>query len=302
MPWAKNRLPELLVGLSFSDVDDIATFKTTKIDSITGEISCNNRKGKVFFLYEIEIKVNWEATVKGSDTVHKGKIHIPNLSEENDDSDFDVKLSAENDVPETFKIKTAIQKQMIPIVRTKITTFLKELRSTHADSVLLKTKDQPKNQAARQLADSGSATPAVKQSNDTKTIKMKLQWRCTKNDLYITLLDPQRVMAFTQSAAQIAPQVGSKFALFNGSVEGTIMELVPPNKIVQKWRFATWKPEHYSTVTIEFEEESPGTTFLTLIQTAVPYDDAERTEQGWKNYFWERIKMVFGYPYETKKF
>ena len=70
--------------------------------------------------------------------------------------------------------------------------------------------------------------------------------------------------------------------------------LVSGQKIVEKWRFSSWPQDRYSLVTITLEEKK-GKTVLTLKQDGVPPEDLERTQQGWKNNIWERMKVIFGY-------
>ena len=53
-------------------------------------------------------------------------------------------------------------------------------------------------------------------------------------------------------------------------------------------------PAHYSTVTIQLNQETDCTK-LVLLQTEVPESDAERTKEGWKRHIFQRIKTVFGY-------
>ncbi len=53
-------------------------------------------------------------------------------------------------------------------------------------------------------------------------------------------MDPRRVEAYTQSSAQIESKEGGKFALFGGNVTGEFVQLVPNERIVQKWRTSTW--------------------------------------------------------------
>lgn len=38
----------------------------------------------------------------------------------------------------------------------------------------------------------------------------------------------------------VSREKGGKFKLFSGSVEGEIVDIDYPNKLVQKWRFSTW--------------------------------------------------------------
>ncbi len=60
------------------------------------------------------------------------------------------------------------------------------------------------------------------------------------SDIYEALMDPRRVEAYTQSSAQIESKEGGKFALFGGNVTGEFVQLVPNERIVQKWRTSTW--------------------------------------------------------------
>jgi len=102
------------------------------------------------------------------------------------------------------------------------------------------------------------------------------------------------VSAFTQSGCSINPSVGGAFSLFGGNVTGEFVELVPNNKIVQKWRFSQWPEGYYSTVYMNFESSQDG-MFISLKQTGVPADDLERAEKGWTDHYFRRMKMMFGW-------
>jgi len=68
---------------------------------------------------------------------------------------------------------------------------------------------------------------------------------------------------------------------------------VPGEKIVQKWRFNTWQPGHFSNVVITLSADG-GNTKLKLVQTGVPVEERERTEKGWRVMIFDRLKMVLG--------
>lgn len=69
---------------------------------------------------------------------------------------------------------------------------------------------------------------------------------------------------------------------------------VPDTKIVKRWRLKTWPDAHFSEVTLEFKE-SDGRTVLKLKQTGVPSKEYDKTIEGWKVNYWQRIKQVFGF-------
>ena len=65
-------------------------------------------------------------------------------------------------------------------------------------------------------------------------------------------------------------------------------------QIGMRWRFKSWPAEHYSNVTLKFEQKD-DCTLLKLTQSGIPDSDYERTKNGWQNYYWQSIKSTFGY-------
>ena len=80
----------------------------------------------------------------------------------------------------------------------------------------------------------------------------------------------------------MSTEVGGKLMMFSGAVEGENAELKPFDGeravIKWKWRFSTWQPGHYSTVTLAFSKKDDGSTELMLTQVGVPEEERERTE------------------------
>ena len=66
----------------------------TKIDKCDGDASANNRKAKLIFFYEWDLRLEWKGKLNGSDAEHHGTVEVPNLSDENDESDLDVSAAA----------------------------------------------------------------------------------------------------------------------------------------------------------------------------------------------------------------
>jgi activator of HSP90 ATPase len=61
-----------------------------------------------------------------------------------------------------------------------------------------------------------------------------------------------------------------------------------------RWRFRSWPDGHYSNVTLTFNQKEDCTE-MTLLQTGVPKNDLENTEQGWNRYYWQSINQTFGF-------
>lgn len=89
--WSKDKFNELFVGMKMES--DVADVKITEIEKIKGEAVANNRKGKLIFFYEWDMVLVWEGRLKGGTGEHKGKIEIPNLSEENSLPEVEVSIS-----------------------------------------------------------------------------------------------------------------------------------------------------------------------------------------------------------------
>ncbi|VDN32958.1 unnamed protein product [Gongylonema pulchrum] len=87
-----QRLKELLENQTFEH--DPVTFIFKEITKLEGEATANNRKAKLIFLFEWNIKLDFEAEVSGSEMPYKGSIAIPNLSDENEADEVDVCLFA----------------------------------------------------------------------------------------------------------------------------------------------------------------------------------------------------------------
>ena len=105
----------------------------------------------------------------------------------------------------------------------------------------------------------------------------------------------QRVRAFTHgNVQQFEAERGERFLLFDSNIQGEFTELKPNERICMRWRIKSWPDEHYSDVTLAFEEKE-GCTSINLTQTGVPANEFERTSQGWERYYWESIRQTFGF-------
>lgn len=89
-PWSQDKIKDLFHN--FVVKSDLANIKITEVEKCEGEASASNRKGKLIFFYEWDITLKWTGELNsGSGTEHSGKIKVPNLSEENDVSELDVR-------------------------------------------------------------------------------------------------------------------------------------------------------------------------------------------------------------------
>jgi len=303
--WSKNKLEQLLVGLVIDD-DKVGRAEITKIEKCEGDASANNRKAKLIFFYEWDLKLEWKGKLNGSDVEHDGVVNIPNLSDENDEEDLDVNATIKSTGDGAEVMKEMMRKKGADIVRKKTWEYVNSLKTEFTSGMIL-----PSNKEAG----SGSDTkPAVSKSvfnsspnNVQKMEKLEIgaklstlpfsdtqQFKCTAVELYNALTLPEMVQAFTGGAAELLAEPDGVFQLLGGNISGTFKELEPARRIVQQWRLKSWPAGHHSTVTIELEQKEDMTE-LRLNQTEVPASELERTRQGWQRYYWDSIRRVFGY-------
>jgi len=129
----------------------------------------------------------------------------------------------------------------------------------------------------------------------TKKLTMNEEFKCRANELYNVFTDINMVKAFTQSSKIVyEPEKGGKFALFDSNITGSFVELIVNKKITMNWRNKRWPEEHYSVCTLEFNEQE-DCTMLKLVQTGIPNNFIENTEDGWRNFYFNSIRQSFGY-------
>jgi activator of HSP90 ATPase len=296
--WAETRSAELLGGVTLEN--DKMCISTNNV-TCKGEVTVNTRKQKTIFLYELEIDLKWEGELKSkSGKTFKGSVNVPYISEENDDDDFEVKVTVEETGSDAETLRQEARTKLISFLKEKIPQMLQEMRGTATG----KTKLPPKTQVPMKLdAVAPTAPPTEKAATVVKeppkpkgyeSFTVTEKFLCSPTDLFECFIDNARVKAYAGGDASVSREKGGKFRLFGGSVEGENVEVDYPKKLVQKWRFSTWPDGHYSTVTITLDEKD-GKTICKLTQAGVPSEDKERTERGWSTNFWTRIKGIFGY-------
>ncbi|MFW9827709.1 MAG: SRPBCC family protein [Candidatus Thorarchaeota archaeon] len=125
----------------------------------------------------------------------------------------------------------------------------------------------------------------------TKTIEQSILIKANPHEVYEAFMDSKKHSKFTESKATISREIGGKFSIFEGEIEGKNLELIQDKKIVQSWRSKeeNWPKSHYSTITIDLESVENGTN-LKFKQTEVPSTCYESVKEGWNDYYWEPLK------------
>jgi len=192
-------------------------------------------------------------------------------------------------------LKEAMRKQGAKKIREACAAWVAELKKN------VYAGDQSAMVAKKPAAErvNNQYVVSATESKKTSQIKISYNFNPPPHVLFETLLDTDRIRGATASDASMSKEVGGKFMMFSGSVEGENVTLTPWNEekgealIVWKWRFNTWQPGQYSKVTITLTGKG-GQTKLELVQTGVPEDEKERTEKGWNGLLFDRLKAMLG--------
>jgi len=312
--WSTSKLKNLFLNLK--EETEEGSWDIEEVKTVTGEATINNRKGKLIYFYEWDITVNYKGTVAGSDSEHKGTINIPNLSDENSPDDVDVQIIAKGNAKNAEKLKHLVRKNGIKMCREICKRYVDDLKTEYSTGMVLKTKDEEKKNnentnKSKCTNIKNNSNSDIKFTQDIEALSVKEPTshnKCSNvevklseefhnmpaNELFITLTQDARLCAFTRSQCVSNPIAGGEFSLMNGCIHGNYVEVVPNEKIVQKWRFKEWPENIYSLVTIKLDQKSNNTT-LNLTHSGIPESDLVRTEKGWQIHFWGPIKQVFGF-------
>jgi len=112
-----------------------------------------------------------------------------------------------------------------------------------------------------------------------KTFKKYYIIPATPEEIYKALTTEITIRLWTGDSVEIDPQEGGEFSLWDGSINGRFIELVPDVKIVQEWYFGD---EEQSIVTIKLHEHKKGTSFE-VNHINIPDEAFEEIVDGWDN-------------------
>lgn len=125
-----------------------------------------------------------------------------------------------------------------------------------------------------------------------KTLHQSVVFEADPHEVYEAYMDSKKHAAFTGAKADIGRRVGDRFSVWDDWATGSNVELVPDKKIVQQWRGADWPKDHYSMVMLELKKVDRGTR-VDFTQTGIPETVYEEIAQGWKEWYWEKLRAYF---------
>jgi activator of HSP90 ATPase len=131
-------------------------------------------------------------------------------------------------------------------------------------------------------------------SNPNKTLlHYEFDLKAKPQRVYDALLSSKDFAEFTGLPAQIDPNAGGEFSLFEGQIVGRNIELVSGQRIVQAWRPTDWEAGVYSIVRFELKPRGPEATVV-LDHSGFPAGDASSLDKGWHEHYLDTLKKYFG--------
>lgn len=132
-------------------------------------------------------------------------------------------------------------------------------------------------------------------------LKFNIKYRVPVRILYDALTNPTELTKFTQCVAKFENSVGGTFNLYDGFITGINEVLEENKKIVQKWKFSSWKD--YGELALTFKEKPGSECMVVVYLKDIP--DKDNTgqivdlpvlEKGFRSQIFEKISTWLGYP------
>ena len=115
----------------------------------------------------------------------------------------------------------------------------------------------------------------------------ELEIMATPDEVFAALTTPFQIELWSGYPADMKPEVGYVFSLWEGDITGVNLEIVPNRLLVQEWFFG--EQEEQSVVRITLQKVKMGTKVM-LHHTHIPDDVYEEITEGWREYYWGSIK------------
>lgn len=125
-------------------------------------------------------------------------------------------------------------------------------------------------------------------------LKLTVTFAVNNKKIYKAWLDSKKHSAMTGARATASAKVNGKFTAWDGYISGKNLEIKENKKIVQSWRSSDFPVNATdSLVEITLTPKPGGKTQLTLMHTNIPKGQGKQYLSGWKDYYFEPMKLYF---------
>lgn len=119
-------------------------------------------------------------------------------------------------------------------------------------------------------------------------IKKTYKIHAPVKEVWKALTVPEYIEKWSGSGAKMDDREGSHFELWGGDINGTNLEVIPEQKLVQEW-YSTDSPSP-THLTFELHAEKDGNTRLELIHENVTTSAFDAVSKGWDEYYLGPLK------------
>jgi activator of HSP90 ATPase len=172
-----------------------------------------------------------------------------------------------------------------PLIREKLGEYVRLLKEEFSQGLILPTKTSANTNNVKSVSSSSiNTTTTVKPSSNTQSstnetnkstfatcdLNIEDTFKCSRSELFQTFTDINMVRAFTQnSVSQYDCKQEGQFSLFGDNITGHFLDIIPYDRIDMLWRFKSWPKEHFSHVSLLFQDDTDQTKLI-IQQTGVP--------------------------------
>lgn len=120
-----------------------------------------------------------------------------------------------------------------------------------------------------------------------KDFQYNLEIIADPEEVFAALTNPFQIELWSGYPADMKPETGYVFSLWEGDITGMNLEIVPNKTLVQEWFFG--EQEERSIVRITLKKDGAKTR-VELIHTHIPEDVYDEITEGWREYYLGAIK------------
>ncbi len=127
----------------------------------------------------------------------------------------------------------------------------------------------------------------------TETLKLTATFPTTPSRVYQAWLDSKEHAWFTGGAAEIDPQVGGRFTVWDGYIQGRTTDLEVNTHIRQTWRTTDFPEDSPDSIIDLTLKAAPEGVRLSLVHTRIPEGQKDEYEKVWREYYFTPMHEYF---------
>lgn len=108
-------------------------------------------------------------------------------------------------------------------------------------------------------------------------------------EVFAALTNPFQIELWSGYPADMKPEAGYVFSLWEGDITGVNLEVMPNKRLVQEWFFGEQDEQSIVRITLK---KAGGRTLLDLNHTNIPEDVYEEITEGWRDYYLGSVKSM----------